>query len=395
MATKTSKGSIIQLEKGRPKGKCRKWRLVVSLGRDPETGKYPQKARTFHGTFTEAQKALREFSDEIANGRVVRKNTWTVNEYIEHFMAERKESGEYARRTLGCNQRSLDAVAHLIGAMNIQDVNIKVVESMYKDMRTGKTLSGKPMCGSTIHRVSKIFSMMMDRAVEERIIGANPCNNAVTPRPDTKEKEALTAEQMKDLISSLDATDPMQCAIIICATLGLRRSEVVALSWRDVDLGGGLLHVRHSCEDNGELKEPKTNAGKRTLPLPEQTREALAELRQAEIERIAHGAKIDPSEVTLSDDAPVICNAYGKRALPGVLGYWWRNHRKDYGLEGYNLHGLRHSFLSLAAAQGVHPSVMQKLAGHSTPTVTMQIYTHVNMDAQRNAIDAIQNALAS
>ncbi|MDO4401303.1 MAG: hypothetical protein Q4D27_10205 [Coriobacteriia bacterium] len=62
----------MQVEKGKPKGKCRKWKLVVSLGRDARTGKYPQKARAFHDTYTQAQKALAEFVAEINGGAVVR-----------------------------------------------------------------------------------------------------------------------------------------------------------------------------------------------------------------------------------------------------------------------------------------------------------------------------------
>ena len=59
---------------------------------------------------------------------------------------------------------------------------------------------------------------------------------------------------------------------------------------------------------------------------------------------------------------------------------------------GAAVHQLRHTFLSLAAEQGVHPSVMQKLAGHASPNITMKIYTHVNMDAKKMAIDAMQKA---
>ena len=54
MAAQTGKGFIVQMEKGKPKGKCCKWKLVVSLGRDARMGKYPQKACAFHGTYTRA-----------------------------------------------------------------------------------------------------------------------------------------------------------------------------------------------------------------------------------------------------------------------------------------------------------------------------------------------------
>ena len=66
--------------------------------------------------------------------------------------------------------------------------------------------------------------------------------------------------------------------------------------------------------------------------------------------------------------------------------------RSSFGADNICLHQLRHTFLSLAAEQGVHPSVMQKLAGHSNPNITMKIYTHVNVEAKKAAMEALQNA---
>ena len=81
-----NKGSIVQLEKNKAKGKCRKWRLMVSLGKDPLTGKYPMKTRVVHGTWSEAQKALREFVEELEGGTVISKTSWTFEGYLAHFV---------------------------------------------------------------------------------------------------------------------------------------------------------------------------------------------------------------------------------------------------------------------------------------------------------------------
>ncbi len=63
-------------------------------------------------------------------------------------------------------------------------------------------------------------------------------------------------------------------------------------------------------------------------------------------------------------------------------------------MQGYTLHELRHTFLTLAAEKGVHPSVMQKLAGHKNPNITLGIYTYVNMEEKRAAMDALQEVFA-
>ena len=97
-------------------------------------------------------------------------------------------------------------------------------------------------------------------------------------------------------------------------------------------------------------------------------------------------------DVDFVEGTPIICDQYGTRIHPAGLGHWWYKRRAGYGLEGYTLHNLRHTFLSVAARRGVHPSVMQKLAGHSAARITMETYIHANMDAQRETMDAMQKA---
>lgn len=85
----------------------------------------------------------------------------------------------------------------------------------------------------------------------------------------------------------------------------------------------------------------------------------------------------------------MIATKCGTRVNPATLSTWWTNDRARFGLEGYTLHELRHTYLTLLAMNGVHPKVMQELAGHYSSQTTMDIYTHVNMDAKRDAVAAV------
>ena len=146
MASKTGKGSIVQMEKGKAKGKCRKWKLVVSLGRDPITGKYPQKSRVFHGTYTEAQKALRELVDEVEGGTVIKRNQWTFNDYAEHFIEVRRATGEYTDISLDTTRTRLKQIGHLLGHLKMQEVTPSVLSSAYIDLKNGKSKIGRASC---------------------------------------------------------------------------------------------------------------------------------------------------------------------------------------------------------------------------------------------------------
>lgn len=416
MADRTNgRGSIYQLDKGRdgkkPRSKCRKWRLVVSLGKDPKTGKYRQKAKNFNGTYTQAQAALLEFVAQIEGGEVVKRSGWTFNGYAKHYVDTRVAAGEIQERTATSLRGTLKALGHRIGELRLQDITPETIEQAYIDLRAGESLSGRPLSGRTLYNINLSAYLMFQNAKEKGIVAENPLDKVPMPKKDTKEKEALSAEAYRDLLAALDPTDRMQCAVLLCATLGLRRSEAVGLSWGDVDFAEGTINVHASSDEHGELKEPKTEAGYRLLPMPEHLASALmrrkeamavllakyspdslAGVRERDGKAPAGSVEIDGTLYDMAPEVPVTSDEFAVRPLPEALTQWWMRRRKDYGLEGWTLHGLRHSFLSLAAAQGVHPSVMMRLAGHKNPTITMKIYTHVNMESKREAMDAMQAA---
>ena len=102
---------------------------------------------------------------------------------------------------------------------------------------------------------------------------------------------------------------------------------------------------------------------------------------------------VDGVSYDLPPEMPVAANEAGERLKPHSLNVWWARVRSKYGLDGWTLHELRHTFLSLAAANGVHLAVMQKLAGHKSATTTMEIYTHVNMEAKRAAMATMESVI--
>lgn len=90
MADTKGGGFIIQKEKDKPKNKCRKWELRVSIGLDPKTGKYKTRSRRFAGTFTQAKVALREFVEEVEGDRVQGRTTYTLEEYCKRYVDRRE-----------------------------------------------------------------------------------------------------------------------------------------------------------------------------------------------------------------------------------------------------------------------------------------------------------------
>ena len=148
------------------------------------------------------------------------------------------------------------------------------------------------------------------------------------------------------------------------------------------------------------LNPPKTKASCRVLPMSDFAYDALKARYDSQLAFLKlYGQQLldideDTGTATIKPGAPVISDRFGERIHPSGLGHWWYKHRVDFGLDGFTLRELRHTFLTLAAKSGVHPSVMQKLAGHSTARITMEVYTHANMDDKRAAMSALQATFA-
>ena len=373
-------GSIVQLEKDKTKGRCRKWQLRVSCGKDPMTGRYVTKTRRVTGTYTEATKQLRSFIVEIEGGVAGAKLGVTFADECERFLAARRASGNFSANRMAGLEAGLKAACMHLGHADFAEVTPRMIDQMVAAMRAGDSLSGKPLSGTYTKSVVKQVSLVYKQAIKEGRLARNPCDGCSVPKRDTAPRAAMRESELKAFVAELDATDEHDFAWRLAATLGLRRGEICGLSWGDVDLDERTVTVAHSFDRTGNLKSPKTGAGRRTLPLTEENAAAFAAHWSAQVER----------GIRVRDKDPVVVTESGTRVAPDLLSKWWARDRKALGAEKFTIHELRHSYLTALARAGVHPKVMQELAGHANSQITMDIYTHVDMTGKRAAAEALQ-----
>jgi integrase len=168
----------------------------------------------------------------------------------------------------------------------------------------------------------------------------------------------------------------------VALALGLRRGEALGLRWEDVDLEAGTLRVQVALQrrkDSKTLVEPKTEQSRRTLPLPSVLVVALKAHRTRQLEeRLAAGPK-------WRDHGLVFPSTVGTPMEPRNLTRQFKAVLQRAGLPDIRFHDLRHTAASLLVAQGVHPRVVMEILGHSQISLTMNTYTHVLPEAQREA----------
>lgn len=236
------------------------------------------------------------------------------------------------------------------------------------------------------HHRSTLRRALAD-AQRDGFVARNVAALSHAPRMHKAERTYLTAAQVRTIID--EAQDERYWPLwVLIATTGLRVSEALGLAWSDVDLTERTLTVRHQlARVDGEwvLSRPKTRKSRRTIPL---TDEAVAALRVQRARQDADlGGEPRPIEA-LAFTTPTGHPVHSTNVLPS-----WYATLARLGLPRVTTHDLRHSSASILLAAGVPLPVIANLLGHSTIRVTADLYAHVGQGLQREAADAMQDAL--
>lgn len=339
-------GTVIQLEKDKPRSRCRKWELRANFG--CVNGKYPKRTKRFDGTYREAKAALTswlaelELEDKLANDPIVGDYLWSWHEM-------RDSSGRFAHKTMVNEVTHVRMLEGYFDDMRLSEVSPDALEDVFSKWRGQYRTS---TCAMLYETLSTCFK----HAVSQGLMEMSQFDVKDHPKHGRVQHTVLSDEEMDALVKKLDPRDGRQLAVMLCLAFGLRRGEVVALDWEDWD--GESMHVERADAGDGTVKPPKTPAGVRSIPAPKWMADVLNGIR----------------------DEGNICGVTASR-----LNAWWYYTRGKLGVS-CSLHELRHSYLTRLARHGVHPRVMMQLAGHDTMSVCMEIYTHVSDDMQKSAV---------
>jgi len=228
---------------------------------------------------------------------------------------------------------------------------------------------------STVKHCQALLSTALNKAVGRGLINQNPCNFATTPKANRKE---ITIIDEQDIARILDYTadyDKQYLPVIFLAfQTGMRRGELCALKWRDVDLLGMNIQVVRSwgkLETGYGYKAPK-NGKTRSVDLTVGANMFLRELKE--------------QQTNATEDSHVFRYSDGRNMIPDTLTNVFKRIAKKVGMLNIHFHNTRHSHAGILLKMGVHPKVVQERLGHSSIQVTMDIYSHIAPNMQRDAI---------
>jgi integrase len=219
-------------------------------------------------------------------------------------------------------------------------------------------------------------------------------NAAAAVRPPRTERPKLHAADTAKVAKVLDAArgTRLYVPLAVAASTGLRRGELLALRWSEVDLDAGSLRVTASLQRSGTdlaFLPPKTDRGRRTVGIPPATVALLRRYRKEQAER-----RLFLGEAWADLDL-VIERGDGEPFPPDSLSRDWYRLVRRIGLPGLRLHDLRHAYATALLSAGVHPKVASEALGHSSVSLTMDTYQHLMPIMQDAATRAIEEALGA
>ncbi|MEU7167423.1 site-specific integrase [Streptomyces morookaense] len=268
-----------------------------------------------------------------------------------------------------------------LGAKRLESLAVADVRRFLAQLARDTT----PATAKEAHRVLR---SALSSACREELISRNVAQLVEPPRTKPRELTPWTLDETLDFLA-VARKDPLYAAFVLAIAMGLRRGEIVGLRWSDLDLDNRVLYVRQQTQRRrGVLydDDPKSRR-RRAVPLPAMCIAPLRwhRMRQAEV-RVRAGE-------TWQESGHVFTTRTGRPVEPRNVYRSFTRIAGDAGLRVIRLHDARHGTATLLTAAGVAPRVVMEILGHSQISITMEVYTHVVQDTQREAMSHMDRLL--
>ena len=376
----------------------------------------------------ELNMAAYEFEKACKQGKVFDGDTLTFSEFYEKWFEEC--AGKLSPAERESNKANIERVfvpdLGTIAMSKISSYNIQTIVNR---------LTNEGLTAKTVRKYYSQISPVFKRAYQWRVISENPCATGLIELPKTKKSQGIKTFSESQARHFLSFCSSGTIDVIVAETIrkngrripahvetyqipyqiylffmlacytGMRRGELLALTWKDVDLTACIVHVKHSAshaKDEGGrfIKDTKTTAGKRDIPLISSLVPLLKEWKRRQQERMRilgtawQGSKTSENQFRFIQDNGKGMDVYTPtKTFKKVLAlYNLTTAREEERIpDDLTLHGLRHLYGSILLANGVPIATVSKLMGHSTVAVTMEVYMHDVSEPEetRNQIERI------
>lgn len=316
-------------------------------------------------------------------GRFLEPNKITVEELCLEWMKGHfiliKESTQRGYRV----NIEIHIIPH-IGDIEVQKLSASHIQTMVNSMHE------KGLAPRSIKYVITNLNQILNYAISNDIIIKNPTRSVILPRQEKFQHEVYSLDEVKKLIHCSKGTK-LEEIIAIEVFTGLRRGEVLALKWEDINFEEKTLTIRRNLihEDNGiQFTTPKTQAGTRTIVVPNELIIYLERLKNKRIrQRLRAGRNYNNLDL-------IVCKENGEPYDPRMVSIWFREFLDSNNLKRIRFHDLRHTHATLLLVEyGTSIKAISDRLGHSKVQTTMDYYISSTDSAQQEAIGKLEKDL--
>ena len=336
-----------------------RWRAAVSINGKRFTKSFKTKS--------ECKAWIRQKQHQIDQGLQFNPVKLTLKQYLEdwlviHNTCLKPKSGQRYE------QIARDYIFPYLGISRLQDLRVEHIEGLYQQLlQDGVSVRNIRYVHSLLHRG-------LSDAVKRGVVGLNAAHGARQPKMLHQEMKILDENQVMQFFIAVQ-DNRNEALYHLAIKTGMRKGELLGLKWTDLDWNKGTIRVQRQVQRvTGQgmvFMSPKTNAGRRTIPLGVETLRILREHRTKQHhERATSGSRWQENDL-------IFPSSVGTPQSPSNLLNSFKSVLKQAGLPIIRFHDLRHTAASLMLNQGVPPFVVSKILGHSKPSTTMDIYGHL------------------
>ncbi|ARF67077.1 site-specific integrase [Paenibacillus larvae subsp. pulvifaciens] len=336
---------------------------------------------------------LAKFQLEVEAGEYISPEKMTIGSFVDEWK-DKYAVKELSPLTFKTYQHHLNNhIIPTLGLKRLDEIKPFHITSFLHDLSlpgARKDGRGEKLSSGTIEYIYRILRNLFNRAVEWQLIGKHPMEGVKKPKVTKTEMKFYDESEAQRVIESLYKESAMWRLFILTAILGgLRRGEILALEWDNINFKEGFISVNKSISltVNGQaiIKEPKTKGSKRNVTMPEWY---FQELKEYSLEWKKEKLKV--GELWSGGVNEYIFHAgFGKPLYHTLPTKWWREFCKRHNIRHIRFHDLRHSHVAILLENETDLKIIQERLGHSSFQTTADTYAHISKSVNKATADKL------
>jgi integrase len=367
------------------------WVAVASLGFDPGTGRARRKS--FYGkTRTEVADKLSKARQDVKGGLFVEPTKTALGEWLDRWLTGYKKGELRASTYEGYEMIINTHIKPALGNIPMAKLQANTLQNFYNEKLANGRRDGKGgLSTRQVRYFHAVIRQALQQAVKEGLLIRNVADATSPPVIKNKQMQPLAEAELLDFLETAK-DDRLFAAFVLAATTGLRRGELLGLCWDCVDLERGVIAVQRQLLGlkSGLVLDDttKSKSGRRSVTLTDDAiRELKSHRRRQAQERLLLGE-------AYQDSGMVFCKEDGSPLDPREFTKRFQRYLTNAGLPKVRLHDLRHTHATLLLQRGIPAKLVQERLGHSSITMTLDLYSHVTPEMAKLAAESMNGLLA-